>query len=368
MSGRSRETGPGQGALAAIRPDGPDEMGRELAEGPTAVAGTLAEVERLRGDLDRVLHPDVRVVMVGTGASLAMARIAAPAWLRSGHETVVRQSTEAALDIDGETFRRDDVVIAISQSGGSPETVSAATLARRAGCRIVAVTADGSSALAGLGEIALVTPSGHEEGAATKSELSALAGLLAMAGTLPADDASRVALRTSLEAVVADWGAAARLGPLLASAERTWLVGLGMGGSIAGAGGLLWHEKVHRAAVAATVSEFRHGPIEAAGPRDAVVLVDVDPRPPALASYLDRLRDELARIGTALVEIAASAQGDGRARGNRIPLTAAPGPAAALDALLRMQQLARATAHAAGTYHDGFRVLRAIVGAAPPLV
>lgn len=351
-------------ALAALRPDGPDEMGRELAEGPAAVAATLTEVGRMRRELDAVFRGAPRVVLLGTGASLAMASVAAPAWLPSGRSTVVRQSTEAALDLDGEVFRAGDVVVAISQSGGSPETVSAATLARRAGCRVVAVTADAGSALAALGEVALVTPSGHEEGAATKSELAALAALLAMAGALAADAASASRIQASLETVVADWEAAAALGPVLAAAERTWLVGLGMGGAIAGAAGLLWHEKVHRLAFPTTVSEFRHGPVEAAGPNDAVVLVDVDRPSEARLGYLELLRGELATIGTLLVEVSPSVATTGAG----LRLGAEPGPEAALEALLRMQQLARATAHAAGTYQDGFRVLRAIVRAAPPLV
>ena len=44
-----------------------------------------------------------------------------------------------------------------------------------------------------------------------------------------------------------------------------------------------------------------------------------------------------------------------------------PSPAMALEALVRLQQLARATAHAAGTYRDGFAVLWAIVKPATDL-
>lgn len=350
--------------LSALRPDGPDEMGREMAEGPAAVEGSLEEVERLEAEIESVLTPSTRVVIVGTGASLAMARIAEPAWRQAGRIIVVRQSTEAALGIDGHTFRADDAVVAISQSGGSPETVSAARLARSSGCRVLALTAGPSSELARLGDVAVVTPSGHEDGAATKSELAALSVLFAMIGALPTHSDARRSIGASLETTVTDWEAAARLGPVLAAAERTWLVGLGMGGAIAGAAGLLWHEKVHRPAFPTTVSEFRHGPVEAAGPDDAVVLVDVDPGSAARQLYLDLLRSELGAIGTALVEVSPLASGG--SAGVRVAADA--GPLAALEALLRMQQLARATAHAAGTYQDGFRILRAIVGAAPPFM
>ncbi|HEX9045141.1 MAG TPA: SIS domain-containing protein [Candidatus Limnocylindrales bacterium] len=348
--------------LADLRADGPDEMGRELAEGPAAVDGTLAAVEESRPEIDRLVAAATRIVMVGTGASLSMARVAAPSWLRAGLTVLVRQSTEAALGADGETFRGDDAVVAISQSGGSPETLSATRRARRAGCRVLTLTADGSSALAALGDVAIVTPSGREAGAATKSELSALAALFAIGKALPADARSRSAIRDTLDAAVADWAAAAAFGPTLAASGRTWLVGLGMGAGIAGAAGLLWHEKVHQLAFPTTVSEFRHGPVEAATADDVVVLFDVDPAAEARERYLELLRGELERLGTRLVEVSPR---PGAPAGLRI--ASPPGPEAALEALLRVQQLARATAHAAGRYVDGFRVLRAIVGAAPPL-
>jgi len=86
----------------------------------------------------------------------------------------------------------------------------------------------------------------------------------------------------------------------------------------------------------------------------------VDPPVTARTVYLDLLRDELNRLGVPMVTLAPDAPAD--QPGIRLGL--APGGPAALEALLRLQQLARATAHAAGTYQDGFRVLRAIVQAA----
>jgi hypothetical protein len=89
----------------------------------------------------------------------------------------------------------------------------------------------------------------------------------------------------------------------------------------------------------------------------------VDPPVTARTGYLDLLRDELGRLGVPMVTLAPHAPADQPG----IRLDFLPGGPAALGALLRLQQLARATAHAAGTYQDGFRVLRAIVRAAPIL-
>ena len=68
--------------VARLRPDGPDEMGRELAEGPRAVAETLAAADRLAPELRELRRGTKRVILVGTGASVAMALAAEP-WFRA---------------------------------------------------------------------------------------------------------------------------------------------------------------------------------------------------------------------------------------------------------------------------------------------
>ncbi len=356
--------------LAGLASDGPDEMGRELAEGPAAVESSLAAVERAAPVLAAFIDQTRRTVLVGTGASLAVARTAAPLWRKRDREQgrdrplVIRESTAAVLgDADGEVFLPTDMVVAISQSGSSPETVAAARRAAGSGARVVAISAAAASPLCADARLCIVTPSGEENGAATKSALSALAVLLAIPGAIATDATSRLALADQLRDIVADWPSAAALGPVLGVADRLWIVGLGTAAGLTAAGGLLWHEKAHRPAVTTTASEFRHGPVEAVRPDDAVLLLDVDLPVAARARYLGLLRDELGRIGVPIVTLAPDTPAD--QPGIRLGLSA--GGPAALEALLRLQQLARATAHAARTYQDGFRILRAIVHAAPPL-
>jgi glucosamine--fructose-6-phosphate aminotransferase (isomerizing) len=262
----------------------------------------------------------------------------------------VRQSTESVLsEADGYSFEPGDLVVAISQAGTSPETLAAIRLARSAGAGAIAVTAHRGSALGSEASLVLQVASGEESGAATKSELATLAALLAVAGELDCDAGSRQALGRELAAVVTAWADAAASGSGLALARRLWFVGFGTSLGIAEAGALLWHEKVIRPAVALTPSEFRHGPIEAAGVGDAVVLVDVDPADARRAAYLARLAGELAQLGVALVEVQVEPRGS------------------AVAALLRIQQLARAAALSAGTYRDEFAVLRHVVSAASDL-
>ena len=332
-------------------PDGPDTMGRELAEGPAAVERTLATVEAILPELRGLIGQSDRLVLVGTGASLAMARTAAPSWRRRlARPVIVRQSTESVLsEADGLQFAPGDLVVAISQGGTSPETLAAIRLARSSGANAIAVTAHPASALGSEAALVLHVASGEESGAATKSELATLAALLAVSGELACDAAPRLALRRALAGIVAAWSDAAAVGSKLAAARRLWFAGFGASLGIAEAGALLWHEKVIRPAVALTPSEFRHGPIEAAGVGDAVVLVDVDPSDARRAAYLARLAEELAKLGAALVAV-------------QVEPRSSP-----LAALLRVQQLARAAALGAGTYRDEFAVLRQVVGAANDL-
>ena len=134
-------------------------------------------------------------------------------------------------------------------------------------------------------------------------------------------------------------------------------------------------EKVVRAAVATTPSEFRHGLIEASGARDAVVLLDVDAPDDRRSGYLERLRGELAALDVAVVELAPDTMpgttwlaGSAPHRRERIETKSGEPAPRALETLLRIQQVARAAALAAGTYRDGFEILRRVVTPADDLV
>ncbi len=369
--------------LADLRPNGPDEMGRELAEGPAAVEATLAVVERLRPQLREARRAASRIVLVGTGASLAMAQTAAPLFRATetaagapggrARPVVVLEGSSIVLAPRGEErFEPGDLAVVVSQSGASPETLAAARLARAAGSTVLAVTADTSSPLAAASNLVIHTPSGPEAGAATKSELAALAALAAFAGALAFDRAAAGRLRTALEAIVTDTATVESGGLALARAAHTWAVGFGSAAGLARGAALLLHEKALLVTVSGTPSEFRHGPIEAAGPGDAVLLVETDPPDPRRAAYLARLAGELAELGVPLVAVGRSPLPPGPLA---IPVPEPPAAGAGdqaagavlLHTLLRIQQLARLAAHARGTYRDGFRVLRSIVGAARDL-
>ena len=291
----------------------------------------------------------------------------APGPVAGPRPILVVEASSALLVPRPDAFRRGDLAIVISQSGDSPETLATARLARDAGATVMALTAAPDSPLAGAAQLVVHTPSGREGGAATKSELAALAALAALAGALPADPASARMVRVSLESIVADADAAVAGGVVLGRAGRAWAVGFGTAAGLARAAHLLLHEKALLVTVPTTPAEFRHGPIEAARPDDAVLLVETEAPDPRRSAYIARLASELAALDVALV---ATGLGPYPPSAIGVPIpTLADDPAALvlLATLLRIQQLARVAAHARGTYRDGFRILRGIVSAADDL-
>ena len=348
---------PSSGMLAEARPEGPDRMGVEIAAGPDAAIATIQEVKALEPELRPMLAGAARIVLVGTGASLAVARIAAPIWRRSHGwrvPVVVRQATEIALgDLDGLAVEPGDVTLAISQSGASPETLAAARLARAGGAPVLALTAHPAAPLASSATLTIPLASGAEEGAATKSALASLAALLAMARAVGGHEAT-THLRLRLPAGSA-WDEAVAAAPRLATARHTWMLGFGAADGLAAAAALLWHEKVIRPATVATPSEFRHGLIETVDATDVVVVITGvnESRTEAEDRYLERLRGELRELDVDAIELEAST----------------PGPAlAALELLFRLQHVARATALAAATYREEFAILRRVVKPANDLL
>ena len=348
----SAEAG-GPAAVADLRglaSNGPDSMGREIGEGPAAVEATLAGLAD--GVAARVVAGAERVVLVGTGASFAMVEAAAPFF--AGPPAIARESSSLTFgDLDGQRHRPGDIVVAVSMSGESPETRAAATASQRAGARVLAITSVADSGLARSADDVILTPIGTESGAATKSALSAFAALAALAGALPADAGATVGLSHRLTVTASDVVSILDGGARVGRARSCWTLGFGPAFGVARAAALLLHEKARRPAVPCTPSEFRHGPIEAAGPEDAVVLVDAGLGPNAArARYLDRLGGELGALRVPLVSLRRT--GDG--------------PESILHALLWIQQLGRVAAMARGTYREEFLVLRAVVHAADDLV
>ncbi|WCM22042.1 SIS domain-containing protein [Paraburkholderia bryophila] len=255
-----------------------EALAAKLAQQPRHVALTVA-----RGSSDHA---------ASYFASLTMSRLGVPV---ASLPMSVATLQQAPLQV------RDQLALAFSQSGKSPDLVGTMQALREAGALTVAAVNAPSSPLADACEWHLPLVAGPELSvAATKSYIAMLsisaqlvahwqqdADLLAALNTLPD------ALRT---AGTLDWSTAV---DELRGVERMIVIGRGLGLAIAQEAALKLKETSGIQAEAFSSAEVRHGPMELID-RDYPLLVFA-PRGPEQAGLLQLARDMRARGANVLL-------------------------------------------------------------------
>lgn len=259
-----------------------------------------------------------RVVLTGMGSSYDACHAAATALAGEGVMATMVNAAEL-LHFRTAALGPDDLLVIVSQSGESAEVVRLVDRLRARADRpfLAAVTNGLANPLAIRADLAIDTGAGPERGpstmtfAATLVVLMALARVLGGAGTPEAaarPDAREIPDRTARDAEDAA-AAAARLlaGPEERSAAlEGWLAGrrmltaLGRGVARAAAEmtALTLKEAAGFPAESLETADFRHGPLELAGPELAVVLFDLERE----TDHLDRsLAAELVGAGAAVL-------------------------------------------------------------------
>lgn len=169
---------------------------------------------------------------------------------------------------------RDQLFLAISQSGASDDLVETAAMARTAGALTVALVNDERSPLAAACDIVLPMAAGAEHSvAATKSFISSLAALLRIVAQWTDDAALRRGCdrlpERLAEAARLDWSAALRP---LAGAASLMTIGRGPTLAIAREAALKLKETCALHAEAFSSAEFHHGPIALVSPTYPVMI------------------------------------------------------------------------------------------------
>lgn len=246
-------TGIGTGLAAELR-EAPDAVRRQ-ADG---IARPLAElVARL------ARRPPALVVSCARGSSAHAATFAKHLIERYLGIPVAEAAPNIASVYRRELRLKDQLFLAISQSGASDDLVETAAMARTAGALTTALVNDERSPLAATCDIVLPMAAGTEHSvAATKSFISSLAALLRIVAAWT-DDAKlrsgchRLPERLA-EAAQLDWNEA--LQPLAGAAS---LIAIGRGPTLAIAreAALKLKETCALPAEAFSSAEFRHGPI-----------------------------------------------------------------------------------------------------------
>lgn len=321
-------------------------MFAEAAEAPAVVARQQALLrepvallaERLRRD------PPRAVVTLARGSSDNAATVA-----RYLIETHLRLLTSSAAPSVASIYElgpdyAGTLMIAISQSGKSPDLIAAAEAAHNGGAQLVALVNDAGSPLATIADLVLPLAAGPEKSvAATKSFIASVSALT----MLVAEWSGEADLREAVAALPAlleqawalDWSPAL---PPLIRASDLYVVARGPAFGIAQEVALKIKETCGFHAEAFSAAEVRHGPMALVGAGFPVLLLGQD----------DELRDSVDELARAFAARGATVigAGIGEGPGLRLPtLEAHP----AVQPLLLVQSFYRlANALAVARGHD----------------
>lgn len=250
-------------------------MQQEMEQQPDVLTGLASRRAETVGAVRELSPRNLRgVLLVGRGSSdnaallgrylieLATSRpvaLAAPSlWTRYGVRT--------ALD--------DWVVVAVSQSGQTPEITDTVRRMRDCGARTISVTNDGHSDLAAETDLVIPLQAGEEQAVpATKTvtaSMLALAHVAAGLGRVPWEKDAEARLPEQVSQVLEGRPA---VDDVLTVVDRPQTVHMGRGYSLAAAleSALKFKETTLRPARAYATGDFLHGPVAAVGDRDAVV-------------------------------------------------------------------------------------------------
>ncbi len=310
-------------------------MTLEAREAPARVAELLArEGGRIQelGQRLRSLDPPF-ILTVGRGSS-DHASLYGRYLFESMLGLVTASAAPSVVTAYGAPLKvRGAFVLALSQSGASPDIVRVVEDARRVGALTAAFVNQADSALGSAAEMVFPLHAGPERAvAATKSFIctaAAAAVLTAAWSQNPRLSEALSALPTSLErAAQQDWAAGI---PALAGADRMLVVARGRAFAMASEIALKMKEVAGIQAEAFSAAEVLHGPMAVVDPSLPILVLAVeDETLPSVLSTMERLRG----AGAPLVVMSSSDAALGLAS---VPLPFSRDAHPALDPLVAVQ-------------------------------
>lgn len=280
----------------------------EMREQPARLAALLdSDPARLVGPLN--VSGFRRVILSGMGASHYATY---PAWLTLVQAGIPAWWIEASelMHHARELVEPDTLLWLTSQSGYSPE-IRALLGGDKAGRprTLIAMTNDPTSPLAAAADVVVEIHAGPEDSVSTKSYLNSLVASLLLTHALigapdPRDDLARSGDELA-RFLGSDWDTNLDMASEAIGAPEH-VVALARGAALHAAwtGALVLKEAVRFPAEGLSAGQFRHGPLELAGPHLTAVVVEG----PASTAALNRgLAEELAAAGSRAVWIGGSA-------------------------------------------------------------
>ena len=272
-----------------------------MAEALSAPA-LCAEQVRLNADLMQATGKRLRALMPSFAATLGRGSSdQAAAFAKFLLETRAAVPTLSQSPSVGSLYHatspnfRDTPLIAISQSGRSPDLLAAAQDAIDCDAALIAVVNDTASPLADLAQIVIPVHAGEETSvAATKSFIGTLIAITHLVAEWSEDAELLTALSDIgpvLErAAMADWTPAV---PLLRGASEMLVLGRGPTLPVAGEAALKLKETSSLHAEALSSAEVAHGPMTLVGTGDPVLVLG--PLDVARTGLRERIEDFAGR-------------------------------------------------------------------------
>ncbi len=285
-------------------------MRKEIDDQPAAFSATVRghtddRGEYTLGDAERVLAGARRIVIVACGTSYH-------AGLLGKHMLHSWARVPAAVEIASEwryadpALEHGDVVLAISQSGETRDTLAALRLAAERGVPTVALTNVEGSQICDLADRVLLTQAGPEIGVAATKTFTTQAGLLAVLALRLAAIRETLDRRTlrglasqlasvplfMAETIARSEPAAARLGARWADAGFFFYIARNLGLPVALEGALKMKEISYVPSDAYAAGEMKHGPIALLSPDTPTIAVGVG------TPVVDKLASNVAEVKT----------------------------------------------------------------------
>jgi len=238
------------------------------------------------------------------------------------------------------------MVLAISQSGRSPDLVDSATRAKETGALLVAMVNDENSPLAATADVLIPLRAGPELSvAATKSFIATLAAIVDLLAAWTADETIHSALSALPDGLAGawelDWTPAL---PVLTKATAIYVVARGHALGAAQEAALKLKETCGIHAEAFSAAELRHGPMAVVQEGFPVLLLG---QADESLDGVTALAEELAKEGVRLISA-----GLPRAPGIQLPVIAADALIAPILEIASFYRLANSLAIARGRDPD----------------
>jgi glutamine---fructose-6-phosphate transaminase (isomerizing) len=281
-------------------------MRREIAEQPAAVADTLRALAGPAEALASAMEDGGvdRIVLVARGSSDHAAVYGR--YLLEGRCGLVTALAAPSLytTYAAPVDLRGALAIGVSQSGATPEIVSALAYAGSRGALIAGITNDAESPLARHADHALVTRAGDERSvAATKTFTAQLAAFAALAAALGACElAAGLAAVPDLmsETIGLSAGLAETAAAMLVEHDAAVCVARGFSYAVALEAALKLKETAGVWAEGFSSADLRHGPTAAVTRATPAIVFHAGG---ALALDIEQLEDELLARGAPLLSI-----------------------------------------------------------------